>query len=102
MTDELPGNAEGVARPWPYAHTMIELDRCWDAYMEATVTEGHPLVGTFVPLAEAGVQPYHLSLIFDLALTVADQEFARTHADLLVDVFQRGKREGARTKAGDD
>jgi hypothetical protein len=72
MTD-LPGNAEGVARPWPYAHTMDELDRCWDAYMEATVTDGHPLAGTFVPLAEAGVQPYHLSQIFDLVLTAGEE-----------------------------
>jgi hypothetical protein len=98
---ELPGNAEGHVASWPYAHSMAELDRCWDAYMEATVTDGHPLAGTFVPLAEAGVHPHHLSQIFDLVLTVDDQEFTRTHADLLVDVYQRGKREGARTKSGD-
>lgn len=83
MTDDLPGNAEGAVRPWPYAHSIEELDRCWDAYMEATVTEGHPLVGTFVPMAEAGVQPYHLSLIFDLTLTVADRLFDEAVADIV-------------------
>jgi hypothetical protein len=81
MTD-LPGNAEGVVRPWPYAHSMDELDRCWNAYVEATVTEGHPLVGTFVPLIQAGVQPYQLSLIFDLALTVADDLFDEAITDI--------------------
>jgi hypothetical protein len=98
---DLPDSAQGDVRPWPYAHSMAELDRCWDAYMEATVTDGHPLAGTFVPLAEAGVAPYHLSQIFDLVLSVADREFAGSHGDLLVDVYQRGKREGARTKSVD-
>lgn len=73
MTDDLPGNAEGAVRPWPYEHTMDELDRCWDAYMTATVTDSHPLAGTFVPLAEAGVAPYHLSQIFDLVLTAGEE-----------------------------
>lgn len=74
MTDgSLPANAEGKAREWPYAHSMAQLDRCWDAYMLATITDGHPLADSFFPLAEAGLQPYHISSIFDLALTVADQ-----------------------------
>lgn len=41
--------------------------------MEATVTEGNPLYGHTVDLLSAQ-QPYRLSQIFDLVLTVADQQ----------------------------
>ena len=54
-----------------YTMPLEVLDSCWDKYMEATLSDRRRLTDLpdLVALSKAGIAPWQLSKVFDLAIS---------------------------------